>query len=203
MNYWAETLQDDCYLISRDGWKAELLPPAKKNATWENYVCELLPVEIVARVKFGEELTSINLLKTHLEEVVQNIAEIDEKLADEELEEEIDEEGLKTTRKALEYSVKQFKKAIKDETEKLTAKIVNYYAGLDEKAIKRHVIGDKWMATLESRFAAELVRVKAKIVADVKSLAARYAVTLPDAERAVDELSAKVARHLAAMGIEV
>lgn len=203
MNYWAETLQDDCYLISRDGWKAELLPSAKKNATWESYVCELLPVEIVARVKFGEELTSINLLKTHLEEVVQNIAEIDEKLADEESEEEIDEEGLKTTRKALEYSVKQFKKAIKDETEKLTTKIVNYYAGLDERAIKCHVIGDKWTATLESRFAAELVRVKAKIVADVKSLAARYAVTLSDAERAVDELSAKVAGHLAAMGIEL
>lgn len=203
MNYWAETLQDDCYLISRDGWKAELLPPAKKNATWESYVCDLLPVEIVARVKFGEDLTSIDLLRSHLEEVVQNIAEIDEKLADEESEEEIDEEGLKTTRKALEYSVKQFKKAIKDETEKLTTKIVNYYAGLDERAIKRHVIGDKWTATLESRFAAELVRVKAKIVADVKSLAARYAVTLSDAERAVDELSAKVAGHLAAMGIEL
>ena len=203
MNYWAETLQDDCYLISRDGWKAKLLPPAKKNATWESYVCELLPVEIIARVKFGEELTSINLLKTHLEEVVQNMAEIDEKLADEESEEEIDEENLKVTRKALEYSVKQFKKAIKEETEKLTGKIVKYYAGLDEKAIKRHVIGDKWTATLESRFAAELARVKAKIVADVKSLAARYAVTLPDAERAVDELSAKVVGHLAAMGIEV
>ena len=203
MNYWAETLQDDCYLISRDGWKAELLPPAKKNATWESYVCELLPVEIVARVKFGEELTSIGLLKTHLEEVVQNIGEIDEKLADEESEEEIDEEGLKVTRKALEYSVKQFKKAIKEEAEKLTGKIVDYYAGLDEKAIKRHVIGDKWTATLESRFTAELTRVKAKIVADVKSLAARYAVTLPDAERAVDDLSAKVAGHLAAMGIEV
>ena len=203
MNYWAETLQDDCYLISRDGWKAELLPPAKKNATWESYVCDLLPVEIVARAKFGEELTSINLLKSHLEEVVQNIAEIDEKLADEESEEEIDEEGLKTTRKALEYSVKQFKKAIKDETETLTGKIVKYYVGLDETAIKEHVIGDKWTATLESRFVAELARVKAKIVADVKSLAARYAVTLPDAERAVDELSAKVAGHLAAMGIEV
>ena len=203
MNYWAETLQDDCYLISRDGWKAELLPPAKKNATWESYVCELLPVEIIARVKFGEELTSINLLKTHLEEVIQNIAEIDEKLADEESEEEIDEESLKVTRKALEYSVKQFKKAIKEETEELTGKIVKYYAGLDEKAIKRHVIGDKWTATLESRFAAELARVKAKIVADVKSLAARYAVTLPDAERTVKDLSAKVAGHLAAMGIEV
>ena len=203
MNYWAETLQDDCYLISRDGWKAELLPPAKKNATWESYVCELLPVEIVARVKFGEELTSIGLLKTHLEEVVQNIGEIDEKLADEESEEEIDEEGLKVTRKALEYSVKQFKKAIKEEAEKLTGKIVDYYAGLDEKAIKRHVIGDKWTATLESRFTAELARVKAKIVADVKSLAACYAVTLPDAERAVEDLSAKVAVHLAAMGIEV
>lgn len=23
MDYWAETMQDDCYLIAADGWKAE------------------------------------------------------------------------------------------------------------------------------------------------------------------------------------
>ena len=78
-----------------------------------------------------------------------------------------------------------------------------YYAKLDEATVKRHVIRDKWIATLTERFAAELARVKANIVTDVQGLAGRYAVTLPDVEREVSDLSVKVAGHLAAMGIEL
>lgn len=66
MNYWSETMQDDCYLVSRDGWKAELLPPAKKNATWESYVCDLLPVEVVANVCFKKERDGIAQQRTEL-----------------------------------------------------------------------------------------------------------------------------------------
>ncbi len=50
MNYWSETMQDNCYLVSRDGWKTELLPPAKKNVTWESSVYDLLPVEVVGHL---------------------------------------------------------------------------------------------------------------------------------------------------------
>lgn len=203
MNYWSETMQDDCYLVSRDGWKVELLPPAKKNATWESYVCDLLPVEVVANARFKKEKDGIARQKIELEEVLASIDEIDEKLGDEESEEEIDEEALKAERKKLEQKAKKLKKSIKDATEELTTAIVSYYAKLDDATVKRHVIRDKWIATLTERFAAELARVKANIVMDVQGLAGRYAVTLPDVEREVSDLSVKVAGHLAAMGIEL
>ena len=38
MNYWSETMQDDCYLIAANGWKAELYTPqpaAKKRCEAE------------------------------------------------------------------------------------------------------------------------------------------------------------------------
>lgn len=202
MNYWAEILQDDCYLISRDGWKAELQPPAKKNATWENYVCDLLPVEVVANVRFKDEKGYIALKKTELEEVAANIAEIDEKLGDEEIGEDIDEDALKEERKSLEQKAKKLKKVIKEATEKLAGSLLAYYAELDENGVKSHVICDKWITALAERFAAELTRVKAAIVSDVQALANRYAETLPDAEAKVLRLEKKVAGHLAAMGIE-
>ena len=203
MNYWAEILQDDCYLISRDGWKAELQPPAKKNATWENYICDLLPVEVVANVRFKDEKGYIALKKTELEEVAANIAEIDEKLGDEEIGEDIDEDVLKEERKSLEQKAKKLKKVIKEATEKLTGSLLAYYAELDEKSVKSHVIRDKWITALAERFAAELTRVKATIVSDVQALANRYAKTLPEMENSVKSLTDKVDKHLTAMGIEL
>lgn len=203
MNYWSDVMQDDCYLISRDGWKVELLPPAKKNATWENYVCDLLPVDVVVNVSFKSEKDCIAKLKVELEEVLASIEEIDEKLDSEELDEDLDEEALKADRKKLEQASKSLKKSIKEANEKLTAAILDYYAKLDEQSIKKHVIYDKWISALSSRFAMELSRVKASIVTNVQALANRYAKTLPEAEKKVDELSAKVAKHLAAMGVEL
>ncbi len=53
MNYWTETLQDDCYLISNKGWTAELSFPmtgkgvVKKNYDYNDLDCDLLPINIV------------------------------------------------------------------------------------------------------------------------------------------------------------
>lgn len=201
MNYWAETLQDDCYLISRDGWKVELLPPAKKNASWEDYFCDLLPVEVVVGVTFAEERDRIVRLKTELEEVTAEIAAVDEKLADEEGEDEIDEEALKAERKKHEQKVKALKKSIKEANEELIRKLVKAYDEMEEDEVKGYVVDHKWAIALTARFTDELKRVKAAIVSDVQALASRYAETLPDAEAKVLELEKKVASHLAAMGI--
>lgn len=202
MNYWAEILQDDCYLISRDGWKAELLPPAKKNASWEDYFCDLLPVEVVVGVTFAEERDRIVRLKTELEEVTAEIAAIDEKLADEEGEDEMDEDALKVERKKHEQKAKAIKKNIKEANEDLIRKLVEAYDEMEEDEVKGYVVDRKWAIALMTRFTDELKRVKAAIVSDVQALASRYAETLPDAEAKVLELGKKVASHLAAMGIE-
>ena len=202
MNYWAETLQDDCYLISRDGWKVELLPPTKKNASWEDYFCDLLPVEVVVEATFTADRDRIAQLKAELEEVSACLAAVDEKLADEEGEDEIDEEALKAERKKHEQKAKALKKSIKEANEDLVRKLVKTYAEMEEEEVKGYVVDRKWAIALTSRFTDELKRVKAAIVSDVQALASRYAETLPDAEVKVLELEKKVASHLAAMGIE-
>jgi type I restriction enzyme M protein len=56
---------------------------------------------------------------------------------------------------------------------------------------------------LTARFTDELKRVKSAIVSDVQSLARRYEKTLPEMENSVKALTEKVAKHLAAMGIEL
>jgi type I restriction enzyme M protein len=203
MNYWAETLQDDCYLISRDGWKVELLPPAKKNASWEDYFCDLLPVEVVVGVTFAEERDRIVRFKTELEEVTAEIASIDEKLADEDGEDEVDEDALKVERKKHEQKAKTLKKSIKEANEALIRKLVKAYDEMEEDEVKGYVVDRKWAIALTTRFTDELKRVKAAIVSDVQSLAGRYEKTLPEMENSVMALTEKVAKHLAAMGIEL
>ena len=62
MSYWTEAMQDDCYIISRDGWKIDIHPmltqkvnkkaktvtfEPKKNPTYADYECDLLPVSVV------------------------------------------------------------------------------------------------------------------------------------------------------------
>ena len=203
MNYWAETLQDDCYLISRDGWKVELLPPAKKNASWEDYFCDLLPVEVVVEATFTAERDRIAQLKAELEEVSACLAAVDEKLADEEGEDEIDEEALKAERKKHEQKAKVLKKSIKEANEDIVQKLVKAYAEMEEEEVKGYVVDRKWAIALTSRFTDELKRVKAAIVSDVQSLSRRYEKTLPEMENSVKALAEKVAKHLAAMGIEL
>ena len=203
MNYWAETLQDDCYLISRDGWKVELLPPAKKNASWEDYFCDLLPVEVVVEATFTAERDRIAQLKAELEEVSACLAAVDVKLADEDGEEEIEEEALKVERKKHEQKAKALKKSIKEANEDLVQKLVKAYAEMEEEEVKGYVVDLKWAIALTARFTDELKRVKAAIVSDVQSLARRYEKTLPEMENSVKALTEKVVKHLAAMGIEL
>ena len=61
MTYWNDTLQDDCYMISRDGWKLTLLKGDKKNSTYEDMSCDLLPVNIVLQEFLVLRLTQFQL----------------------------------------------------------------------------------------------------------------------------------------------
>ena len=59
MDYWAETMQDDCYLIAADGWKAETYRVVEKDKKGKEkdkgWACDLVPKAlVVARVEFGD-----------------------------------------------------------------------------------------------------------------------------------------------------
>ena len=102
MNYWGETMQDDCYMISSGGWSVQLYtlqPASKKNddkkkkekkaATPEDIVCDLLPVPIVVDEYFADKR---NLIVAAEELLSQNEAQLAE-LIEEQSENYLDEDN--------------------------------------------------------------------------------------------------------------
>ena len=77
MNYWNETMQDDCYLIAADGWKAELsISKQTKAATvWD---CDLLPKTLVINRYFLPEKNAIEQLEANKEAVATQLTELEE-----------------------------------------------------------------------------------------------------------------------------
>ncbi|WLI05872.1 class I SAM-dependent DNA methyltransferase [Pseudomonas sp. FP597] len=122
MDYWAETMQDDCYLISADGWKAgaqvrEILKVKDKNnkLAWaekhdycqgkRRFKSDLIPVEILIARYFMAERSAIEGLEAQLASVEQSMSEMLEEYSGEDgsLSEVIEGEGdkQKVTAKAI------------------------------------------------------------------------------------------------------
>lgn len=122
MDYWAETMQDDCYLISADGWKAgaqvrEILKVKDKNnkLAWaekhdycqgkRRFKSDLIPVEILIARYFMAERSAIEGLEAQLASVEQSMSEMLEEHSGEDgsLSEVIEGEGdkQKVTAKAI------------------------------------------------------------------------------------------------------
>ena len=59
MDYWAETMQDDCYFIASEGWKAEtyrVIETDKKGKEKDKgWVCDLIPKALIVARYFSEE----------------------------------------------------------------------------------------------------------------------------------------------------
>ncbi len=100
MNYWSETMQDDCYLIAANGWKAELYTPQptakkkdakpkeKKASTPEDVACDLLPVSIVVDEYFAKEKRLISASEELLNDKENQLNELLEEHADEAFDED-------------------------------------------------------------------------------------------------------------------
>ena len=77
MNYWAETMQDDVYMIMADGWKLNLRPKQKEDKkekkmvpvvvkTWNDLESDLLPVEYIVNRFCKSELEACNELSASI-----------------------------------------------------------------------------------------------------------------------------------------
>ena len=77
MNYWAETLQDDVYMIMADGWKLNLRPKLKEDKkekkmvpvvvkTWNDLESDLLPVEYIVNRFCKSELEACDELSASI-----------------------------------------------------------------------------------------------------------------------------------------
>ncbi|WP_243363032.1 type I restriction-modification system subunit M [Fundidesulfovibrio terrae] len=82
MNYWAETMQDDCYLIASDGWKAETSRIIVKNKQGKEkdkgWTCDLVPKGLVVARYFANEQEAVDQLAADLETVSASMAELEE-----------------------------------------------------------------------------------------------------------------------------
>jgi len=88
MNYWAEVMQDDCYLIAADGWKAETYRVLKKNNKGKEvdkgWTCDLVPKDLVINRFFLKEKKAIEALEAEKETIAGQITELGEEHSGEE-----------------------------------------------------------------------------------------------------------------------
>jgi len=77
MNYWNEVMQDDCYLIAVDGWKAELsiIKQTKSNTVWD---CDLVPKTLVIDRYFQSEKKQIEKLEANKETIATQLTDLEE-----------------------------------------------------------------------------------------------------------------------------
>ncbi len=220
MEYWAETMQDDMYLIAADGWKAELTSVNGKKSEVE---CDLLPKHLVIAHYFAGEKQAIEELQTKLDGISQTTAELVEENSGEEgyftgldkinkasITAQIkeikanpeDAEELTVMKRyiALQGQESEAKKEIWAAEKALDTQVIAKYETLTEPEIKVLVVDDKWMKTLEQAVKGEMDRISQRLTGRVKELAERYQSPLPILAIETEELISKVDEHLEKMG---
>ena len=228
MDYWAETMQDDSYLIADDGWKAEtyrIIEKDKKGKEKDKgWACDLVPKALIVARYFAKEQEALDKLFADLESVVAQMTELEEEQGGEEgafaeLEKvnkasvaarlkELDptdpsnrtDEAAMRTWLQLNNQEAELKKALKEAEAELDARAYAKYPKLTRDELKALVVDDKWLAALDARIHGEMDRISQALTQRVKELAERYETPMPKMVSRVDELEAKVNRHLERMG---
>ncbi len=227
MDYWAETMQDDCYLIAADGWKAEttrIIETDKKGREKDKgWACDLVPKPLIVARYYVSEQAAIDRLAAELESASAKLAELEEEHGGEdgalgELDkvnkasvtarlkeirgdnEARDEAAVLNDWLELNADEADLRKRLKEAKAALDAKAYAHYPKLTETEIQTLVVDDKWLAALDKDIHGEMDRISQRLTQRVKELAERYETPLPQMVSRVAELEAKVNRHLERMG---
>jgi type I restriction enzyme M protein len=221
LDQWAETMQDDVYAISAEGWRAEpqrLLETDKKGKTKDKgWTCDLVPKELVVQRFLGDELEVIEELSAQLEEASSRLAELEEEHGGEEgvfaeldkltkgnvhariLEIHQDPEAKEEVAVLDEWlllngEVPSLKRLLKAAEAELDDQAYGFYDDLTEAEVRELVVQGKWLASLE------VERVSQALTSRLKQLGERYGEALPVISARVEELEVRVAENLERMG---
>lgn len=93
------------------------------------------------------------------------------------------------------------KKAAKEAEARLNEAVLKHYPTLTDDEIRLLVVHDKWLADITAAIAAEVEARTETLTARVRVLTERYGQTLPQIMEDLAGLEARVAGHLAAMGV--
>ncbi|MFT3942227.1 MAG: class I SAM-dependent DNA methyltransferase [Ancrocorticia sp.] len=194
----------------------------------QRWVMDLLPPKLIIARYFAKDQAQLDTLTAAVESATQLIEEYVEEHAVEEgmLFDAADDEGKVTNKTAtdrlkaaraegadreeidtLVHVIGLFraeaaaKKAAKEAKLALEQSTLRQYANLDVADVQRLVIDDKWGARIKVGVNAELSALMQKMVDRLNILGDRYAETVGDLEAEVEIFAAKVAAHLASMGV--
>jgi type I restriction enzyme M protein len=219
MDYWAEIMQDDVYLLVQEGWKAVL--NGQPNI-------DLIPALLIINRYYSAEQTTVEQLERERDAIIRQMEELDEEHGAEEglLVEAKTDKGKLTAksvksrlmaikddadaieeRKMLDsYAVlieqeSEANKKVKNAQKLLDTKVAAKYDQLSEAEIKTLVVEDKWLSTLAFAVQSELDRVSQALASRIRELAERYATPLPKITSNVAALATLIDGHLKRMGM--
>jgi type I restriction enzyme M protein len=224
MIYWADTLQDDCYMISNDGWTLPAdMAPAKKNGIYSDIICDLLPVDILLHEFFTAEIAKIDDASQKVEsissdmdslveeqsEIFESFEKINESVVKKAVKEAkqlgFDADAVKVLKSYLDLCKK--KKDANSTLSKLeyelTTAVIAKYKSLSTDEIRNLVVEKKWLASILASCMEEMQNVTQQLTSDVAQLASRYENTLPSLSDDVDKYEAEVNDYLKEMGFEL
>jgi integrase/recombinase XerD len=177
MDYWAETMQDDCYIIAADGWVAKaarILETDKKGKTKDKGCsCDLVPKPLIVARYFAKEHAAIVAQQAALEVATTGLAELEEEHGGEEgflgaldkiakvevaarLKEIKGHKDAKEETTILQQWLKlnteesDFKRAIREAEAALDQLAYDKYPKLTEAEIQTLVVDDKWLTSLHA-----------------------------------------------------
>ncbi|ELN3182899.1 type I restriction-modification system subunit M [Vibrio cholerae] len=191
----------------------------------DKYKAELLPPSLLVNRFFAAEKAALDTQQARLDTISQELESyIEENSAEDGLladalndKDKITAASIKARlklatdadeRSALKKAQQLFdteaasKKALKALQDKLDLLVFKRYPTLTIDEVKTLLVEDKWQASLQVSIQAEIERIGQQLASRVKDLEERYAEPLPQISKSVDDLSAKVAEHLKAMGLE-
>ncbi|RUP05932.1 MAG: SAM-dependent DNA methyltransferase [Mycobacterium sp.] len=192
------------------------------------YKMDLIPPVVMVSNYYYDTAAEIDKLTAHAEEATRAVEEYVEEHAVEDglLAEAMDDDkiskALASARvrvakheksdpdeiKALEHLIGLYdteaaaRKSVKELQAELDATVLKEYGNLTEDDVKSLVLDEKWHVTIKSRIADEVTSLTHDLVARLQQLGERYAQTVSALDSELADLEAKVAGHLAAMGVK-
>jgi type I restriction enzyme M protein len=227
MDYWAEMMQDDCYLIAVDGWKAEtyrIIETTKKGKTRDKgWTCDLIPKPYIVARYFAKEQAEIDKLAKDVEAATAALAEFEEENSGEEgylsdlekinkgnvkdrLKEIKGDKNANEERAVLEKwqtlseAESELKTRLKEADVTLDDLAYKKYPKLTQSEIKEIVVDDKWLARIDRDIHVEMDQISQALARRVRTLAERYETPMPKLIDCVVDLEARVHAHLERMG---
>jgi type I restriction enzyme M protein len=220
-------MQDDCYLIAVDGWKAEttrvLVKNNKGKEVDKGWVCDLVPKALVVARYFAVEQEAIVKMEAELESIAAKMMEMEEEHGGEEGvlavldkvnkanvtarvkeikgdEDSKEEAAVLSAWLELSNQETELKYRLKDAEADLDRKAYAKYPTLIESEIQTLVVGDKWLTALDTAIHGEMDRVSQALTRRITELVERYETPMPQHVRMEAELEQAVNRHLERMG---